>query len=393
MSKNIKLITFENFPFGSASANFLRNLSLSITQENRLEVILPIGNTSKIPINDSFNAVPYTFLTFKKHPKNIIGKLFVALCSFFSSFIYLIKQNRKEHIDCIILYNVFYQTHFPIFLAKRIIKSKLILLLPEFYERPRGGFIDILKWHLFNIGINRLSPKADGFIVLSHFLKQFIVDKGIDKPIEIIPNAIDPQRFELAEPSIFKDGFTTIGYVGTPTRKDGIDDLINAFALLHSKKPATHLLIIGDLDTSHTIIPSLKEKAKELDILDDVTFTGLVQGSEVPKLLQSCQILTLARPSGVFAEAGFPTKLGEYFACKKPVVVTKVGDIPLYFKHREHVMLADPDNPQSVAACLEELIDNEMLSQTLVNNAYLWMKDRLYYKSIAKKVNDLIARV
>ena len=85
-----------------------------------------------------------------------------------------------------------------------------------------------------------------------------------------------------------------------------------------------------------------------MKVENSITFTGLVPFSDVPRLLNSCQILALTRPSGIFAEAGFPTKLGEYFACKKPVLITEVGDMPTYFKNENHVILVEPDNINSI---------------------------------------------
>ena len=57
--------------------------------------------------------------------------------------------------------------------------------------------------------------------------------------------------------------------------------------------------------------------------------------------------MTLIRPNGVFAEAVL-TKIGEYFACKKPVGVTNVGDISTYFKNEEHVIIVEPENIKSI---------------------------------------------
>ena len=149
--------------------------------------------------------------------------------------------------------------------------------------------------------------------------------------------------------------------------------------------PPDNLICNGD-----SIIPKLKDYAIELGVLDNITFTGLVSYSLIPELLHSCQILALTRPNGIFAEAGFPTKLGEYFACKKPVVITKVGDMLKYFKNEEHVILVEPENTVSIAKGLEKLISDHKLSEKLSNNAYAWMNKNLNNKNVAINIDHFL---
>ena len=73
----------------------------------------------------------------------------------------------------------------------------------------------------------------------------------------------------------------------------------------------------------------------------------------MPALLGSARILALARPDNLQARNGFPTKLGEYLACGRPVVVTRVGEIGNFLSDGVNGLLADPDD---AAAFAEKLI-------------------------------------
>ena len=55
---------------------------------------------------------------------------------------------------------------------------------------------------------------------------------------------------------------------------------------------------------------------------------------------------------------GFPTKLGEYLLTENPVVVTSVGDIPLFLRHGESAYLAEPGNPEDIAAKIEDALSS-----------------------------------
>jgi glycosyltransferase involved in cell wall biosynthesis len=234
---------------------------------------------------------------------------------------------------------------------------------------------------------------ADGYIVLSTYLKKYLeVTLKVNKPVFILPNIMDPLNFSTTESKPFISGKITIGYTGSPTRKDGVMDLIQAFSVLHKKHPATHLLIIGDVINGNSLIPQLKEEANKLGVAESITFTGLQAFSKIPELLNACQILTLTRPNGIFAEAGFPTKLGEYFACKKPVVITGVGDIPYHFKNEEHLIIVTPEDIESIVNGFEKLIMNPELSEKLVVNAFHWMDLHLNYKNIGNKLAEFIIK-
>ena len=171
-----------------------------------------------------------------------------------------------------------------------------------------------------------------------------------NEKILLLPNLVNLANFDSRGIYASRNRSIRIGYCGTPTRKDGINDLLLAFQIVLKKNPDSELFVIGDTVGNNSLLPKLKEISKRLAIFDRVTFTGLVEWERIPSLLNSCDILVMARPSGRFAEAGFPTKLGEYMACKKPVVVTKVGDIPLYLRDKESAMLVEPNNPESIAS-------------------------------------------
>jgi glycosyltransferase involved in cell wall biosynthesis len=103
--------------------------------------------------------------------------------------------------------------------------------------------------------------------------------------------------------------------------------------------------------------------------------------------------LALTRPNGIFSEAGFPTKLGEYFACKKPVVITRVGDIPKYFKNEEHIILVEPGNIESIVNGFEVLINRPNLSDKISKESYVWMDQNLNYLNVSLTIDLFIDKL
>ena len=400
--KYIKIVTYGNFPFGGSAANLLRNLSLSIAKQNQnVEVILPTGNYfgDKIDANTKRNGhyknIRYRHLGFIHHPKNYFGKFLDIICGAFLPIIYLYKESFKNKLDTIILFDTSLTTTLPFLFIKKTLNKKFIVIIPDFYEKPKSRFISfpLIQWFNFYVGFKYLVRYSDSFIVASFFLQRYLLDVlKVKKSILVLPNLIDPDDFLIPENQTHVADKITIGYAGTPTRKDGVMDLIESFGILNKKYPKTHLLIIGDIVGGSSIIPPLKDLALKLGVLENITFTGLVSFTRIPVLLNSCDILALTRPNGVFAEAGFPTKLGEYFVCRKPVIITRVGDIPVYFNNEEHVIIVNPEDPENIVMGFEKLLNDSVLCDILCNNAYKWMEENLNYKNMSTKLCEFIER-
>jgi len=404
-SRNIKIITFNNFPYGGAAANYIRYLAQALTESgNNVEVLLPAATAFGISVEPDVSKkgtignVKYRHLFFSRHPKNIIIKIFSIGCGIFNLVFNLVYLSLfKKDIDIVVCYDTsFIYSCFYLSII-RLLRIKLINILPEYYEKPKniGLNLDTFRWYDFYFYIKHMTKYSNGSIVLSNYLKDYLVSAGKkEENIIIIPNIIDPSVFDKKNIKPFKEDYTTIGYAGTPTKKDGISDLIKSFSILNKKYRNTHLLIIGDITNGDSVIPELKIFASAIGIPEScITFTGLQSYVHIPELLHSCQILALTRPNGIFAEAGFPTKLGEYFACKKPVVVTKVGDIPLYFNNEEHAILVEPENIKSIVLGFEKLINNKDLAFNISNNAYLWVNENLNYKNISCKIEVFINHI
>ena len=78
-------------------------------------------------------------------------------------------------------------------------------------------------------------------------------------------------------------------------------------------------------------------------------FKGVIPAEQMPQMLKNACVLVLARPDSLQAQCGFPTKLGEYLLTGNPVVVTRVGDIPLFLENQKTALLAEQRNPGDFA--------------------------------------------
>ncbi|PDS23144.1 glycosyltransferase [Flavobacterium branchiophilum] len=381
---NIVIYTTSDFPNGGAPENFVRQMVDGI-YENQIAVSVVrlrgqlYGDTEhKVKVSNFIN---------KKFPENEFLK-FVNLISqiIYTPFSILI-QKLKYKKNTIILYGVEYLYFtMPYLLFCKLFNIRLYRIVTDYYE-PQS--LTPVWWKkiklVFYYGqFKFIDQYFNGVIVLSHYLKK-IIQKNNVKNVLLINHFIDFSSFYSSSFKKVENTFV-IGFCGTTNIQNGTFDLIDAFVLLQEFHPNTQLLIIGNFSSE------LKNKLNQLpdSIKNKITVTGFLEKSDVQQNLQKCDILVNPRIAGEFAEAGFPTKLGEYFAMKKPIVTTVTDDFKIYFENKKQVVFASSNNPTSIKDGLVFFIENPLESNKIANAGNQWGYENLDYIKNSKKLINFI---
>lgn len=243
------------------------------------------------------------------------------------------------------------------------ILSKLVVCksINVFLEKTENPEVSNPGHWPFRVSIKKylkLCGRLKGLFVISNPLKEYFASFGIPpEKIHIVNMTVDGARFKNIIKQKQKGKY--IAYCGTATNnKDGVDLLIKSFSIISQNHPDISLYIIGDMPDRKAPGNNF-DLAEKLGVADKCVFTGRIAASDMPQLLKDATILALNRPNNKQAKYGFPTKLGEYLLSENPVVVTRVGDIPLFIEDRVNGVLATPNNPEDFANQMEWLLDNE----------------------------------
>ena len=390
------LITSSNFPGGGAGANFLNLFCKGVKFQNLdIKVYLLKGflfgnftTTHKRSNLTDYN-VPFIYLGYVKRPNNLFSKFLDESLSFINLIIKLFKVLKNKKNTIIFIYNNELQSNIVIYFFCTIFNIKVVTFVPEFYGKYvfAGSFLRQLKWYGFLYNFYFLNKLSFKLIVFSHYLKDQYLSKGYsESDIIVQPNLTDFDYWEM------KDSVNsyTIGYSGSPSIKDGLHDLFTAISILKKQSINVTLLVIGDSPFGNSLIPDLQIICKELGIENNVTFTGLVELDVVKKMLGKCGILALTRPSTIQTQAGFPTKLGEYFASKKQILVTNFGDIERYFLKDVDVVMAQSGDVEQIAQKIKWMIENKPAAEYIRHAGYKTAGLLLEYKSSVKRVIGLM---
>jgi glycosyltransferase involved in cell wall biosynthesis len=231
------------------------------------------------------------------------------------------------------------------------------LLVHEDCELPFVGQADGILLRLRRRAYERLVFRLfDGCIAISSLLEDYCgryLRPGAG--VLLVPILVDVLAFDADAGSLSGDGDAVV-YCGYATHPEVLD-LVKGFAIVAEANPGLRLQVIGGSLRPH-LLPKLWELARELGVADRLELVGMVKRDELPQRLRAARVLVLPRPDAPFSRAGLPTKLGEYLAAGRPVVVSSVGDIPSYLRDGVDAYLCAPGDVPGFAARLAHVLDH-----------------------------------
>ena len=331
----------------------LQSYSPNTAETNRYLGLLKTLSESKIETevvffsSDNNNSVAlemphihYHYLWKKFNPKNNRLKQLLSHFYFSRKFIAMLKEG-----DCVYLYGCNE-------LIPKLVNKKGIKVYQERTEHPFVSKMRFLNMEKYLYACTLL----DGLFVITTALKDYFISIGTPaNKVHVINMTVDPTRFDGLKKEKTE---RYIAYCGKATNnKDGVDQLIKAFANTSKTHPDVKLYIIGTPPKRADQSGNL-ELVERLGISDKVVFTGIIPSEQIPQVLLNAEVLALARPDNMQAKYGFPTKHGEYLLTGNPVAITSVGDIPLFLKNGESALISNPDSVDDFALNLSWALDN-----------------------------------
>jgi len=242
--------------------------------------------------------------------------------------------------------------------------------------------------------------RADALIGISKFVAGTALARGFPPSrTHVVLNAIDISRFDPAiDPGPLRRelGLTADVPVVTSISRlfhwKGHADLIRAFAVARRQVPGAKLLIVGEEDKAaggqagSSYPEELKALARELDVADDVLFTGF--RADIPQVLAA---------SDVFALPSFQEPFGlvflEAMAMKKPVVALDSGGAPEVIERGRTGLLSAPRDLDALAGNLLALIRDPALRARMGEEGRAAVQARFSPKRMARDTESVYASV
>jgi len=176
-----------------------------------------------------------------------------------------------------------------------------------------------------------------------------------------------------------------VGFVGSFGPWHGVLALAKAINMIPAALPLKFLLV-GDGALQGEMKRMLREDVER----GRVIFKGAVSHTEVPRLLDACDILVsphipLAAGADFF---GSPTKLFEYMAMGKGIVASRLGQIGEVLTDGQTALLVEPGNTNELRDAILRLAESRELRETLGARARQIAIERHTWKRNAQKIID-----
>jgi glycosyltransferase involved in cell wall biosynthesis len=205
----------------------------------------------------------------------------------------------------------------------------------------------------------KYSNRCDVVIAPSSAIKKLLEDRGVEADIDIIPSGINISRFgkdagkrnEVREKYGLKPKDVVLITASRIAKEKNIDFLIESFSVIKKSGKNIKFLIVGDGAEKE----ELERKVKDLNLENEIFFTGLVSRDEIVGLYQASDIFvfaSLTETQGLVAV--------EAMASGLPVVAIKASGIEDIVKDKEDGILTGNSVDEFSASVLQVAEDENL---------------------------------
>jgi glycosyltransferase involved in cell wall biosynthesis len=243
----------------------------------------------------------------------------------------------------------------------------------------------------------RCMQAADLVVTLGEAMRDEIVARGVPaEKILIVPNAVSEEFFKplpdatalRAALGIGPDEYV-VGVVSSLVPHEGIGTLIEATAALRARGVPVRVLIVGDGPER----AALQRQAAGCGLAKAAIFTGRVPAAKVREFHALLDVFVVPRTPDRVCQLVTPLKPIEAMASGLCVVTSEVKALTEIVKHEVTGMQTVPQDPVSLADCLEHLLHSPDIRRKLGDSARDWAaRDRTWAYN-AVRYRDAYARL
>lgn len=305
---------------------------------------------------------------------------------------------RQESVDLI-------HAHSPALNGLPALKTARYLGLPMVYEirafwEDAGVDLgtysseDSFKYKSVHRFETYLCHRADAVTTICEGLRKDLQGRQVDPAkITVIPNGVEADRFlplprdEELMASLKLEPGKVIGFIGSFYDYEGLDLLLNAFALVLKKRKDLKLLMVGGGYQGQD--SRLHQLSHSLNLKDACIFTGRVPHSEVGKYYSVIDVFAYPRRSMRLTELVTPLKPLEAMSMEKIVLGSRVGGIAELVKEGENGFLFEPDNAESLAETLLSTMNNPKEIEDMGARARRYIEVHRNWETIVKRYEQV----
>lgn len=395
----IYILTREPFPNGMAATNRIKCYAKAILEtEVSCEVLIctrteVYGKSPKNTIGEGvFENIPYKYIGGTPvRGSNIVFRQINDRMDMARIMLYLFKHLKEGDIVLGFL------SASPYFINAiiNIVHLRKAKYIRELCELPYATSQETAKKiKLRKFTVTKLFPKCDGFIAISDALvvlaKKF---KKADAKILKVPILVDFEKYCITDKSNEVD-VSYIFHSGTLyEQKDGILGMIEAFGIALRKIPfPIHFISTGRMENSpHK--DAIYELIEKYHLKDKIQFTGYLSENELRDYLSKASLVIINKYKTQQNKYCFSTKLAEYLAASKPVIITNVGEAMNWLTDNKDAYIVETQQIDSLAEKIVEAFTDVQKRYAIAENGFKTCKSSFDYRNYSKQLIDFFTQI
>lgn len=341
----ILLISQYSYPNGDAGSVRFHNFALSYKQLGYNVFVIGLGEVQKEI--GYYKGIPYISLRVRNKYNSRIN-----FC--YRLYKQIQKIKKTDFIEAVLLgtstIDVF------LFLKYFCFKYKICFVkdVVEWYSTSQFRFGKYSFSYLTKELENRFFiDKKTAVISVSSYLNKYFAGKGI-KTVKV------PVYMDQCEIPYYPKKYTNklvLIYAGSPGKKDHLDIMLNALALLSPdllKMIQFNIIGVNKKQIEYIFRHNILDLFK---IKDCLIIYGKISRDKVIEKLKEADFSVLLRSENErYAKAGFPTKVVESISLSLPIIMNFTSDLEWYFTDMENCIKVENDNVHKFKEALEKAL-------------------------------------
>jgi len=241
---------------------------------------------------------------------------------------------------------------------------------------------------------NKVLSKVDGVIPISDALMDYAKLHTKNECVIVkVPILVDYEQYDIEDLSEFSD-IPYIFHSGTLfEQKDGILGVIEAFGrALQKMDYPIRFISTGRMENSPEAKP-IAEIIERYGISDNVVFAGYLTQGELKNYLQKASLVIINKSPNQQNKYCFSTKLGEYMAAGKAIIITKVGEAMNWLVNGDDALIIEPNDVSSLTDAIVTLFNNSEQRKRLGCSAKMHCKNKFDYKKWTHILKDILVEL
>ena len=241
-----------------------------------------------------------------------------------------------------------------------------------------------------------LYKQAHRIVVVAPAFKDHLIRhwRVPDERIAIVENGVETDLFR-PDPDAAKirkelnlDGRFLISYIGTMGMAHGLETLISAADELQRTLPNSTFLLIGEGTEKQRIVDLAAARH-----LTNIQFLEQQPRERIPAYVSASDLcLVLLKRTDLFKTV-IPTKLLEYMACARPVIVAVDGQSRQIVEEARAGIYVPPEDSRALAQAIEALAQDPELRKQMGASGRQYIVERLSRAQTAQKYISILTQL